>query len=83
MTFTVTLTLQFLPQGPSVGMLVLICIFSISFGYGEEYSQHVLVCLLQQQQARALHEKAAYIVRGTFKGLDGLSLSVHKAEILP
>ena len=25
--------LQFIPQGPSIGMLVLICIFSISFGY--------------------------------------------------
>jgi len=24
---------QFIPQGPSIGMLVLICIFSISFGY--------------------------------------------------
>lgn len=25
----------YIPQGPSIGMLVLICIFSISFGYGE------------------------------------------------
>ena len=26
---------QFVPQGPSIGMLILICLFSISFGYGE------------------------------------------------
>ena len=26
---------QYIPQGPSIGMLVLICIFSISFGYCE------------------------------------------------
>jgi len=28
-----TCPMQFIPQGPSIGMLVLICIFSISFGY--------------------------------------------------
>lgn len=27
---------QYIPQGPSIGMLVLICIFSISFGYGKQ-----------------------------------------------
>ena len=29
---------QYIPQGPSIGMLVLICLFSIAFGYGKGLS---------------------------------------------
>lgn len=32
---------QYIDQGPSVGMLVLICLFSISFGYGTTASLHL------------------------------------------